>query len=350
MSANIFMNKGFIERSGNKRTPCWHKLGLTVPENEDITCVGMLERAGLDYKVGKFGMIAAIPTKTAYEAFQVPNQVALIRQECKLDPQKRYFGVVTDNYTIIQNRTIAEMLDTFPGHIETCGALGGGEKIFFALTAGGFEIAGDEIKSYFLVTDQKDGMGGLIFCDTDIRVVCQNTLTMGLNSAKNKISLTHGKAVKQEAQEIVNIYNHLQKIKDSNENSLRHILSIKFDTDSAKDMVSRIYPEPEKPKKLQLLDSVDGAKLDTKVLESGRRAYENELDNVQVDRKIVIKCFERFNDQFSLSAATGYALYNSVVEYEDFYKKGKDAQTTAESALFGSRAVVKSRSFDLIAG
>lgn len=348
MAHNLMNRDSFIEMQGNGRKRAWHKLGLTCKPEEQLTCAEMVEKAGLNYRISKFGLLSAIPAKDGFTPFSIPGLKALIREETKYDPEKRFFGTVSEGYTIIQNTQIAELLDGMKGyHPETVGALGNGEEVFFALAAGDFEIAGDKIEEYFLVTDRKDGKGGFIFCNTKIRVVCNNTLIMGLDSATNKVSLSHSKDLHAEAKELVKVFQHLQVIKQEGQENLKKLLEVKYTDETAKEMIENIYPLPKKPQKLQLADSVDGA-LDTKHLSAGRQQYENQMDNVKVYRAKVEDLYDMFNDSFPKSASTGYALFNVVVEHTDFYRNSKNEIISAQSAVFGEGAKLKSKAFDLI--
>ena len=74
------------------------------------------------------------------------------------------------------------------------------EEIGLPFKCGEAAIAGEHHKLYYLITDHRDGLGALTIAFTPVRVVCQNTLTTGLNQAKVSVSLSHNKMIKADTQ------------------------------------------------------------------------------------------------------------------------------------------------------
>ena len=99
--------------------------------------------------------------------------------------------------------------------VETAGAIGQGEKIFITLDAGGAEIAGEDHNLFYLITDHRDGSGALSMAFTPVRVVCQNTLSLGLSEAKVSVNLQHRKNIVDDAKWFTNIFGQMLNAKDS---------------------------------------------------------------------------------------------------------------------------------------
>jgi phage/plasmid-like protein (TIGR03299 family) len=75
---------------------------------------------------------------------------------------------------------------------ETAGSLQGGRKVWMlARMPHRYIIAGDEIAPYLVVMNSHDGSSGIKVAMTPIRVVCQNTLNLALNSAKRIWTTKH---------------------------------------------------------------------------------------------------------------------------------------------------------------
>ena len=75
---------------------------------------------------------------------------------------------------------------------ETAGALQSGRKVWMlARMPHRYIIAGDEIAPYLVVMNSHDGSSGIKVAMTPIRVVCQNTLNLALNSAKRIWTTKH---------------------------------------------------------------------------------------------------------------------------------------------------------------
>ena len=72
------------------------------------------------------------------------------------------------------------------------GSLQGGKKVWMlAKMPDRYIIAGDEIAPYLVVMNSHDGSSGIKVAMTPIRVVCQNTLNLALNSAKRIWTTKH---------------------------------------------------------------------------------------------------------------------------------------------------------------
>jgi len=362
MAHNLFGER-FIERQGQGRVRAWHNLGQTFDANENLSASEALRQGGMTYRIGKFPLVADMTVrgedgqpkekdgKVAPIRFHnIPEAFALIREPVTEDPEPRFFGQVGKGYTLLQNTDLAEMIDRMAtGYtVETIGALGQGETIFFALSAGRWDIRGDEIEDYLLVSDNRSGNGGVILMNTPIRVVCQNTLNMAVESGgANRVSLSHGAAVKAEIGELLTIFNQLKEGRSRQHEALEALTGIAFDDETAKTMIEAIYPTPEKPAKVKLAESVNEGK-DSPNLMKGLAAWESARDMVETYRAKTFDLYEIFNVEHSKFAGTGYSLYNAVVEHEDFFKRGRSDRTRAESAVFGDRASVKVKAFELI--
>lgn len=105
------------------------------------------------------------------------------------------FGIVSDRYKVVQNEDAFQFTDDLLGEgvtYETAGALQGGKKVWMlAKMPDRYIIAGDEIAPYLVVMNSHDGSSGIKVAMTPIRVVCQNTLNLALNSAKRIWTTKH---------------------------------------------------------------------------------------------------------------------------------------------------------------
>ncbi|MEH2940198.1 DUF932 domain-containing protein [Lawsonibacter sp. JLR.KK007] len=104
-------------------------------------------------------------------------------------------GIVSDRYKVVQNEDAFQFTDDLLGAgvtYETAGALQGGRKVWMlARMSHRYIIAGDEIAPYLVVMNSHDGSSGIKVAMTPIRVVCQNTLNLALNSAKRIWTTKH---------------------------------------------------------------------------------------------------------------------------------------------------------------
>ena len=105
-------------------------------------------------------------------------------------------GVVTKQYEIVQNESLLRMAEFIreEADMDCVIVLSDGAKVCFTATLRGAEtdiVPGDTVKRRivgYLGHDGKTGCGAMF---TNIRVVCQNTLTAALNECSAKSSITH---------------------------------------------------------------------------------------------------------------------------------------------------------------
>ena len=163
-----------------RETP-WHGLGtrvLEAPSSKEA-----LGLAGLDWKV------IQEPIYTG-EKEVIPGYKANIR-----DSDRKTLGVVTDRYKVIQNEEAFAFTDELLGEgvrYETAGSLQEGKRIWLlAHMPHEYIIAGERISPYLVFTNTHDGSGAVRVAVTPIRVVCNNTLNLALDTAKRSWSMIH---------------------------------------------------------------------------------------------------------------------------------------------------------------
>lgn len=175
MAHNIEMVNGKAQMAYAGDVP-WHGLGTRVPD--DLTPDQMLEAAGLDWTVEKVPAYAKVGDKSVNIGWS-----ALVRST-----DQKVIDVVSNDWNPVQNSEAFEFFNDFiaEGNMEmhTAGSLAEG-KIVWALAKvkDGFDLfGGDRVESYLHFTNfHRYG------CSTDIRftpirVVCNNTLTLSLNT------------------------------------------------------------------------------------------------------------------------------------------------------------------------
>ena len=174
MSANV-------ESMFYVRTAPWHGLGTKVIEAPDSE--GALIAAGLNWNV------VQEPIYTREEEM-IDGYRANVR-----DSDRRVLGVVTDRYKIVQNREAFAFTDELLGEgvrYETAGSLQGGRRVWLlAHMPHEYIISGERISPYLLFSNAHDGSGAIKVALMPIRVVCQNTLNLALNTAKRSWSMNH---------------------------------------------------------------------------------------------------------------------------------------------------------------
>ena len=338
----------FGERFYGHREPAWHGLGTVM--DEDLTATEAMQIANIAFPVNKWEMFAKNPqTGEMIET----SQYAVVRDPTEDDDIYRVLSTVGQQWTPLQAWELAKMLDPISEKypVETVGALGNGEKIFFTLDAGDSLIAGEDHRLFYLVTDHRDGAGALNIAFTPVRVVCQNTLTVGLSSAKVSASLTHHATIKEDAQWYTALFAQMLNAKETVTATMNHLAEVgRVDDKSIKQIINSAYREASKPRKLTLSQDIKPEDVPAKVWSSllndkkhWVEEWEKRRAGVQVLRDSAWQRFEIFNDEFPKLASTPWAGWQAVVECEDYRRGHSDAMG---SPIFGDRAEAKARAFN----
>ena len=338
----------FGDRFYGHRKPAWHGIGTVMDEN--ITATEAMKVANIAFPVNKWEMFAKNPeTGEMIET----DQFAVVRDATVDDPQHRVLSTVGGQWTPLQAWELAKMLDPISEKypVETAGALGNGEKIFFTLDAGDSLIAGEDHRLFYLVTDHRDGAGALNIAFTPVRVVCQNTLTVGLANAKVSASLTHHNTIKADAQWYTALFAQMLNAKETVTATMNHLAEVgRVDENNIKRIINSAYREASKPRKLTLSQDIKADDVPAKVwsmLLNDKKHWVEEWEKrragVQVLRDSAWQRFEAFNDEFPRLAFTPWAGWQAVCETEDYRKGHSDSLS---SPIFGDRAEAKARAFN----
>lgn len=201
-----------------------------------------------------------------------------------------------------------------------------------------------------MVTDHRDGGGALQIAFTPVRVVCQNTLSIGLSQARVSASLTHTKTIKADAEWYTAIFHSMLNAKDTVTAVMNSLAEVTVDEKDIKTIIKSAYKDASQPRKLKLSRDITPdavpAHVWSKLLNDKKEwveEYEKRQANVENLRKNAWERFEVFNDEFPKLAMTPWAGWQAVVETEDFRRGHRDA---LGSAIFGERAENKARAFN----
>jgi hypothetical protein len=337
----------FGERFIGRREPAWHRLGEVFPADEKMTASQAMARADILFGIDKFPQVVKMADGSELET----DSYAVVREPTKDDPIHRVLATVGKEWTAIQAKDLGIMLDPisdrFP--VETAGAIGQGEKIFITLDAGDSSIAGEDHKLFWLVTDHRDGTGALSIAFTPVRVVCQNTLITGLRSSKVSVNLKHNKAIGTDTAFYLDIFNQMARTQESVVGAMNSLTKVTLEKPEIKTIVNVAYPSASKPNRLRLSDGIVADDVPATVwsrILSDRKFHLDEFEKRQARvERIRDNAYERidvFNQEYASLANTPWAIYNAIVETED-YRRGWDGSGTA---LFGQRAEAKARAFD----
>ena len=165
-------------KGGNKH---WHGLGTMVESALDSR--EALIVAGLGWNV------VQKPVFTQ-DGVKVKGYYANVR-----DYDGSVLGIVTSRYKVVQNREAFAFTDGLLGEgvrYETAGSLMGGKKTWIlAKLPEKYIIQGGQVIPYLVFSNTHDGSGAIKIAMTPVRVVCNNTLNLALDSASRIWSVHH---------------------------------------------------------------------------------------------------------------------------------------------------------------
>jgi phage/plasmid-like protein (TIGR03299 family) len=215
----------------------WHGLGTKV--SNDLTPEQMLQAAGLDWSVEAIPAIATLANGTQIET----GHSALVRSS-----DNRVLDVITDDWKPMQNQDAFEFFNDFVAagdmSMETAGSLKDGSIVWaLAKVQDSFELFGgrDKVDAYLHFTNPHKYGASIDVRFTPIRVVCNNTLTLSLNTkSKNMVKVSHRREFDGDlVKETLGVAKHkLEQYKEMAE----HLSKKRFTNESIVEYFARVFP------------------------------------------------------------------------------------------------------------
>lgn len=178
----------------------WHREGHELTEAPDLdTAIQLIEA---DYTVEKRPTQYECKTPDG-DTYMKPSTTAFVT--VRTDTQVE-LGSVGDQYTPLQNsdafRVLEPLLDTGVATLETGGILRNGADAWMMVR---WDLArfgpvtqrafGDEVKPFGLLANNHNGRRGVLLQDTNVRVVCANTLGWAEGATERKVVVRHSQEV-----------------------------------------------------------------------------------------------------------------------------------------------------------
>lgn len=314
----------------------WHGLGQKVEHN--LSPEEMLKAAGLDWTVSKRPVYYADKPNT-WDLNDPRGEAQLLRANDHYvvvrDTDQRVLSHCGEGFVPFQNHETMSFFKKFTeaGHMEmdTAGSLSDGERVWgLAKIKKGFKLAGgDEIEGYLLMANSHKVGSAMTIMFTPIRVVCNNTITMALNTEgmTGKFRVLHlqmfDEEIMQAAETALGISGEqMTKFQEQSE-----FLANKRAT---KESVDNFIAELFQPKLL---------------IERGK-SKEADLPPLHEEftktSQMVLEAIETSPGHDKQSAkGTWWGALNGVTYVMDHQKRAKTRDHALSSAWFGSSAAVK---------
>lgn len=230
MAANV-ESMYYVSNEQNNRFVPWH--GLGTPVREALTSAEALKAAGLDWEVR---------SKSIFDETgrPIPHYIRNARSS-----DNSTLGIVSGRYQIVQNKEAFEFTDSLIGgevRYETAGSLCDGRRVWLLAKIPETQILGDKFENYVAFTNSHDGTGAVQACVTPIRVVCQNTLNLALNSASRRWSTRHIGDLQSKLEEGRRALNLAEVYLEQLAKQAETLVEIKVDEAKLEWMFDQLYP------------------------------------------------------------------------------------------------------------
>ena len=155
-------------------------------------------------------------------------------------------GVVSKQYEIVQNDALLRMAEFIREEVDMDSVivLSNGAKVCFTATLRGASsdiVPGDTVKRRLVGYLGHDGKTGCGACFTNIRVVCQNTLTAALSDASSKLSVSHKGDANQSFNALIERIDCARQVFTEECDLMREFSRASMGRDGFRDFVDEIY-------------------------------------------------------------------------------------------------------------
>lgn len=295
----------------------WHGLGKRVPA--DVSPEQMLTASGLDWTVEKMPLFfndTGGPVLTQARA--------LIRST-----DRKVLTVISENWNPVQNIEAFQFFDDFVKagdmQMHTAGSLREGKMVWaMAQIKDSFEVfGGDKVEGFLLFSNPHEFGRSIDIRFTPVRVVCNNTLTLALNSTNQHAVKVNHRAKFNGDQVKMTLGIAKERLEEYKEQAL-FLGQKKYQKETLTEYFNRVFPSYTKD---------ESKKLDLRKLPVGRQAEE---------------AMATIHTQPGARFAEGswWQAFNTVTYMVD-HKLGRSQDSRLSSAWYGTNRAKKEHALEL---
>lgn len=328
--------EAFFAGDGKKLNPAWHGLGTNVVDaktSKDAILFSKLDWNVSLMPVGGIDDLKDEVVRCETDSSGNSEFYAVVRD---FHTAKRVLGVVGSRYSPIQNLEAFEFMDSLIEDekllYESAGSLKGGKIVWILARLPKIDFVTDEdtMKRYLLLCNSHDGSKAIRVITTNVRVVCNNTLTNALNKDNEGIKVRHIGNVKQKIDIASNVLKKTtEEFKEINKIE-KKLASIKITKNQYKDYINILVPEND-------------IKFTNKMQKTIRN---NVLSDIQ-------RCYNDKNQQMDTVKDTAWSAFNSYTQYIDHSSRirvnnrSNFAESRMNNVMFENGASKKRKAFQL---
>jgi len=325
------------------RTRAWSRTATRSFSAKDKVTV----KDGLQ-ELGLLADLEKVPLKAHLKNGDIDDtsKYAIYRKPTKQDKKYRQISDrVGKDYEILQPSQLAKILDPISKQypVETIGVDGNGKKLYMTLNLGNSKIANEDHELYWLIVDSRDGQGKFQMAFTPIRVVCQNALVSARDSASITLALNHRKGIHSEVRDFSRMFNQLLTKQEETIEAMNSMATNKLKKKDVTEIIEHAYQEPKVSQRINNRKNLEMSPNMIKKQLEDFSVHEKKKSNIQIIRDNAMDRYNVFNEEHPKLARTSWAIYNAIVETEDFRRnRGNSANGFLPN---GERAINKMRAF-----
>jgi len=296
----------------------WETAGVSLDMSAPRTSLEVMEQAKRNWKVsGQPLHTSPFESESVVSFIDVPSHKAIIREG-----DNAILGVVGGNWNILQNYEVFQFVDELQSmgllKYHSAGSFKDGKIIWIQAEFAEIEILPNDVhKKYLLFVNAFDGSFSVRIGQTDIRVICYNTMVMAArDAAKNGVSIRHTASMREKlakAKEALILSQEISKTFDMFQKALAQL---HMSADMWDRFGKAVVPEPGEGK--------------------------NKTRSENARNQLVSLSLTGVGQDIPGVAGTAYAALNGLTEYVNYHRtaRGKDDDKKQagrfHSTLFGS--------------
>lgn len=304
MTANV--ESGVVGRN----MPAWHNL-FEVVAGTLTMAAAMVKSKTANWNVRLLPLTVNIDGVEHTIADQYVNTRVIEEDRPNSEGRREPLAIVGDRYAVTQNEESFGVGDTIVGRgsaqVDTMGSLDGGRKVFASfLLPREFVIdeqgVNDRVDTYLLAASSHDGSLQNTWGVTNVRTVCQNTLTIALSGMANTYKVRHTKNQEYniaEARELLKIqYQYSERF----EREATAMFQTAADSNTFDAIIAATFGEVPEP-------TVKDGKVTNQSKITRAENLRDELHDIRMSRT---------NDGIR---DTAWGAFNAIDEYLDYYRQ-----------------------------
>ena len=299
----------------------WHKLGVVL--DAPPTIEEAIEAAKLNWEVGTKPLFTA-------EGTAAPA-LATFRKDTS-----EILGVVGPSYKVLQNKEAFNFFNPFlqskEATLETAGSLNNNRRVWVLAKINRPDMvivpkADDRVSKYVMLSNSHDGTLAVRVGFTNVRVVCNNTLSAAINDNASKlIRIRHSGDITGSLDKIHEIMNLADSQFEATAEQYRALAAKQVSKEDLDKYIKLVFATK---KQMELMAGGEE-------VSAGDRVKEK-----------IIQLFEggRGNDLPGVKG-TMWGLYNATNEYLQYFR-GENEATRLDSIWFGQAATLNKKAFEV---